>query len=396
MFINTFVLLFHTAIFFALYFYGSRLTHLLSIGNDVPRSSSTTTVRNLVSPSIEIYVFLYNRVNATKRLLSQLHASNYSSYHKPISLILHLDRPRDGEGRDTSDWLSSIEIQGIISQFQWSYGPKYIDTKDSNEGLKSAWLTAWPAPNPDDIMIAFEDDIEVSLLYFQFLIKVLNEYHLWRAAMRDPRLLGLCLSPVPFDEITEQKAERLWSSSQNIPLEFPVYLHALPCSWGAVYFGDQWRQFLSFHSVRGSPPFYEHEKGAEHDDPQIRLPNSRSNTWIKSWKRFMFDFAYGRGGYLLYPNLKDGAALARTLCLPGVHYVTPDPRLANIPIATNVDGLYLDVEWPSYDALPLIDLYYEPIDRASYVERGTGFVENIRVLGPEYERLANVWRGGIG
>ena len=64
-------------------------------------------------------------------------------------------------------------------------------------------------------------------------------------------------------------------------------------------------------------------------------------------KRFMFDFAYGRGGYLLYPNLKDGAALARTLCLPGVHYVTSDPRLADIPIATKLDGLSLDVEWPS-------------------------------------------------
>ena len=310
-------------------------------------------------------------------------------------LVHHDTRVLQPLHKGKSGRLSNIEIQGVISQFQWSYGPKYIDIKDSNEGLKSAWLTAWPAPNPDDIMIAFEDDIEVSLLYFQFLIKVLNEYHLWGVAMRDPRLLGLCLSPVPFDEITEQKAERLWSSSQNIPLEFPVYLHALPCSWGAVYFGDQWRQFLSFHSVRGSPPFYEYEKGAEHDDSTIWLPNSRSNEWTKSWKRFMFDFAYGRGGYLLYPNLKDGAALARTLCLPGVHYVTSDPRLADIPIATKLDGLSLDVEWPSYDSLPLIDLYFEPVNRVSYKERGRKFVENIRVLGPEYERLANVWSGSI-
>jgi hypothetical protein len=47
-----------------------------------------------------------------------------------------------------------------------------------NRGLKGSWLAAWPEPRPNDLMIAFEDDMVVSPQYFQWLLAVLPTYRL--------------------------------------------------------------------------------------------------------------------------------------------------------------------------------------------------------------------------
>lgn len=56
---------------------------------------------------------------------------------------------------------------------------------------------------------------------------------------------------------------------------------------------------LSFFNIRGLPPFFGSNDDPKSGDPHLSLPNSLSN----AWKRFMFDFAYGRCAYMLYPNL---------------------------------------------------------------------------------------------
>jgi hypothetical protein len=51
----------------------------------------------------------------------------------------------------------------------------------------------------------------------------------------------------------------------------------------------------------------------------LALPDSCSNKWPRSWKRFMIDFAYGPGANMLHPHVKGSAGLATTLHLAGEH-----------------------------------------------------------------------------
>jgi hypothetical protein len=106
----------------------------------------------------------------------------------------------------------------------------------------------------------------------------------------------------------------------------------------------------------------------------------------------MFDFAYVRGGCPVYPSLQGDAGLARTLYLPGVHYVDSNPSFHQIPLVTEMDNLQLNAEWPPYNALPLIDMYCEHANRTIYAEKGRQFVEHIGTLGPPYDELAGRWR----
>lgn len=313
---------------------------------------------------ISIHVFLYRRLNATISLMEALKAANYSSHNGlPIPLVLHVDVP-DPHAEDELKAEAQL-VRQFASNIAWPNGPIVLDIKGSHVGLKGSWLTAWTDPRPNDVMVAFEDDMMPSPLYFKWLMKVLRDYKLLRPG-RDKNLLGISLSPIRLDQISYPY--RPWEASNIIGAKPTLYLHAVPSSWGAAYFGDRWGQFSSFVSLRGTPPFFpdEHEEermaelglGTKLGDPNLWLPDSRSNSWAKSWKRFLVDFAFGRGAYMLYPNLPKSAGLATSLCLLGEHSYAPrdlkDPRIAPL---VEESGINFTAPLPAYDSLPLIDLH---------------------------------------
>lgn len=46
----------------------------------------------------------------------------------------------------------------------------------------------------------------------------------------------------------------------------PAFLLQVPCSWGALFLGSHWRDFLAFYRQRAAPPFFNFS--------QARLPPS--------------------------------------------------------------------------------------------------------------------------
>jgi hypothetical protein len=350
-----------------------------------------------VKSCISIHVFGWKRIQTVQTLLNTLETSNYTGYEDPLPLVIHVDGPKRSD-----DWKTTNTIRQFMKDFQWTHGPKVLDIKDTNQGLKRSWLTAWPNPKPDDVMVFFEDDMLPSRMYFQWLLKVLTEYKLLSGKLRDPSLLGISLSPMRMDEITYPF--RSWRSSEKISLEFPVFLHAVPSSWGAVYFGKPWRDFLNFVDIRSSAPFYEVDESAlnltgygwhtQRGDPNLWLPSSRSNNWVHSWKRYMVDFAYGRGAYMLYPNLVNSSGLATSTFMEGEHVPTgaykngANPRYA--PLVEGKD-VSLMKPLPSYDTLPLVDMHGESISRRDLSRRGDEFVRRIFNLKSHYSDLAKYW-----
>ena len=121
----------------------------------------------------------------------------------------------------------------------------------------------------------------------------------------------------------------------------------MPCSWGSLFLAPVWRDFLAFYATRAAPPFYDPKDEARQrgagaareplGDGALLLPASRSNTWARSWKRFMVDFMYGRGLVMLYPNLPRQAAFATTYMERGEHSAIDGIAEAVAPDALRAD-----------------------------------------------------------
>lgn len=107
-------------------------------------------------------------------------------------------------------------------------------------------------------------------------------------------------------------AQKLFSTA-SYPDPNTPYLSQIPCSWGAVYFPEQWREFHDYLSVRLSQT---------HPDlpiDRIVAPGLRSNKWTRSWKKYFIELVYLRGYVMLYPNFKDYLSLSTNHLEVGSH-----------------------------------------------------------------------------
>jgi hypothetical protein len=132
---------------------------------------------------------------------------------------------------------------------------------------------------------------------------------------RSPKLFGISLyqqknielrldGRKPFD------ARELFFNS-GVPHPSTPYLSQIPCSWGAVYFPEHWREFHDYLAVRLSE--YSMKIG------QDIVPDVRSNNWTKSWKKYFVELVYLRGYVMLYPNYQNFISLSTNHLEVGSH-----------------------------------------------------------------------------
>lgn len=100
-------------------------------------------------------------------------------------------------------------------------------------------------------------------------------------------------------------------STEDVPHPTAPYLSQVPCSWGAIYFPEHWREFNDYLAARFAEivlPISE-----------IVVPNVRSNQWSKSWKKFFIELVYLRGYVMLYPNYEGFVSLSTNHLEVGSH-----------------------------------------------------------------------------
>jgi hypothetical protein len=120
-----------------------------------------------------------------------------------------------------------------------------------------------------------------------------------------------------------------------------VYAHALPCSWGALYFGDAFRKFFDYLEFRLSTQRDNNTRVfvQEFDQHSAKRVVSRSTGWSASWKKYLIELMWMEGTFLLYPRFVDGAALSTNHLAQGAHIRANDTQhLASdytIPLLTS-------------------------------------------------------------
>ena len=232
--------------------------------------------------SVSVAVISNNRHESLKRLCDSLLRTK-NPKNRSIRLIFNLEAS------------SSNELIQYAHEFQWPFGEKLIKLRVRQGGLIPAVLESWYPVDKHDHGVILEDDIEVSPFWLMWVDKVLDGIRKGAFRILGSRIIGISLySP----RVTETVFPKRAFYSQNITTEFSgnrqyPYVMQTPCSWGAFFFSKQWMHFLSYarHRLSSSPTYR-----------PVLIPGSRTNGWKQSWKKFMFEFMYLKGLFMVYPN----------------------------------------------------------------------------------------------
>lgn len=142
-------------------------------------------------------------------------------------------------------------------------------------------LHAWSDTDEATHSLFFEDDISVSPLYFSYAFQCAQLFLINDTEGRNSQVLGCSLYTPRLDEIsptTDTQHPPLWNPSLAIGESKEWIFYQLPCSWGAVYERQKWIEFTRYFAYR-----------LAHLDSVPPVPNSRSNSWAQSWKRYYFN-----------------------------------------------------------------------------------------------------------
>ena len=373
--------------------------------------------------NVTVVVFAWRRLESLRRLLVSLEGAEYCGARVPLVMM--------------ADAGSSADVLAYVQSFGWSHGTKELVLHEGPaRGIRGMWIHMFRTLGERNVL-PFEDDIEVSPLYYWWLVRSLHEYGPLETAaqVRAKKLAGVALYTPRLNEI--QYPQVKWRASKEGGMHSGhAFLLQVPCSWGALIFGAYVADFLAFFDARSIPPFYNfsaeaHQTGYGKDrqalgDPRVRLPNARCNTWARSWKRFLIDFMYGRGLVMLYPSFDNERCFATTYMERGGHsgkdgkmeaiassslrrdldpYKTPPLFAADTfdSVAAKLDRPPREGGLPPYAQLPVFSLHHNR--RHDVLELGVigaNFLAKVHERGREsadaaaVDRLVELWRGTDG
>ncbi|KAG9445617.1 hypothetical protein H6P81_011745 [Aristolochia fimbriata] len=300
----------------------------------------STALPNWNRMRISVNIITQNRATSLQRLLKSLSEAYYVGDEVPISF--NMDSKVDEE---------TIRLVG---SFHWPHGPKTLRRRIIQGGLIRAVSESWYPASDDDYGLLLEDDIEVSPYYYLWIKYSLLAYH-YDPQISLPELASISLYTPRLVEVVKERPK--WNATgffRGIHPNTP-YLHQLPCSWGAVFFPKQWREFYVYMNMR----FTEDAKR----NP-VQIPKSRTNGWQASWKKFLIDMMYLRGYVSLYPNFPNQMSFSTNHMEPGAHISAKDNVVRHDKGDFEVPLLKIDFrdllpanKLPPASKLPVINLF---------------------------------------
>ena len=307
-----------------------------------------------------------NRPRSLYRLLKSLRDAQYLS--DSVNLFVNLEQTADQATRS------------LVTDAHWPYGSFQVRHRIVLGGLMTSVIESWYPANNDTYGVILEDDVEVSPLFYSWLKYTILKYRYGPAKSSSSWMFGVSLYQHKVAELHADGRHAFDASSilaeADIPATSP-YLSQVPCSWGAVYFPEIWREFHDFVS---------HRLAEERLDlAEIIVPDSRSNRWLRSWKRYFIELIYLRGYAQLYPNYEDYRSLSTNHLEVGTHVIdeamaAKRRELFEVPLISQESSLtegLPDFRLPRWDSLPVFDLWGSLTSQAELVERGQAAVEQL-------------------
>ncbi|KAG1353921.1 hypothetical protein COCNU_07G000330 [Cocos nucifera] len=304
----------------------------------------STALPNWDKMRVSVNIITQNRASSLQRLLRSLQNAYYLGDEIPLSF--NMDSKVDEE------------TLKVVGSFEWKQGPKLIRRRIIQGGLIRAVSESWYPSSDHDFGLLLEDDIEVSPYYYLWIKYALLAYH-YDPQVSLPELSSISLYTPRLVEVVKERPR--WNATDSFKRIHPntPYLHQLPCSWGAVFFAKQWREFYAYMGSR----FAEDAK----QNP-VQIPRSRTNGWQASWRKFLIDMMYLRGYVSLYPNFPGQMSFSTNHMEPGAHIDAKDNMVKHkkgdfeVPLMKDDFTRLLPAgKLPPASKLPVINLFNQPI-----------------------------------
>ena len=256
------------------------------------KSTITSPMAIMIAKDIQITIAVIsnNRLDSLKRLLKSI-----SNLENPSNIRINL--------RFSLEASSSKELVDYVYGYGWTQGHKSVMLRVQQGGLIRAVSESWFPASNNDYGLLLEDDIEVSpyaIIWIEkILLKVLNNKTNDNKAQR---IIGISLYQPKVTETNEYEYNRrkpfyVRDIVREVgSVDDSPFLFQTPCSWGAVYFPDTWKVFLAYLQERIRL------------NTHVHIPYSYTNGWRASWKKFLFEFMYIKGYFLVYPNFDEVSA----------------------------------------------------------------------------------------
>lgn len=312
------------------------------------------------TPQIQLVVISNDRPLSLHRLLTSVRNAAYLS--DPISLSVHLEQ--------TADATTSSMLQDAA----WPHGPFTLRHRILKAGLMPAVVESWYPANNDSYGVLLEDDVEVSPHFYSWLKYSILRYRYGSEEVRKQarRMFGVSLYQPRNLELRPEGRRpfdtHLLFEGMGVPRTTP-YLSQVPCSWGAVYFPEVWRELHDFLILRLSETTM--------DLNEVIIPDIRSNRWPRSWKRYLNELIYLRGYTMLYPNYDDFVSFSTNHLELGTH-VKDDGAAAKrrqsfqVPLMPPERSLLHGLpgaRLPRWMQLPILDFWGSLVTQEELLER---------------------------
>ncbi|KAI8344625.1 hypothetical protein BC941DRAFT_342141 [Chlamydoabsidia padenii] len=296
--------------------------------------------------SIQLVAITDRRPHSFSRLLQTCGKSYFLGDR--VDLTINMEQSADRVTRN------------LVNSFTWTNGRKIIRHRIKKGGLMPAIVESWYPRNDDDYGVILEDDISVSPLFYTWAKYNILKYRYGNGDQKLTRqIFGISLySPrnVELHLVGRRPFDPNQVLAGTVYHPRTPYASQIPCSWGAVYFPEHWREFHSFLSAQLDD--LSHEQYLN-----ISLPMSRSDRWKKSWKKYFIQLVYLRGYVMIYPNFQSFESFATNHLETGTH-VQSEKRVSIIdtflvPLMQRDTLIYQLPRQllPDVDQLPVLDLW---------------------------------------
>lgn len=251
-------------------------------------------------PSLSVSIVTNDRPWSLRRLLESLRAARLFGCQLPVSISIDVSADDD--------------TLTLVQDFAGQWAPRglvHTSLRTLQGGLIRAVTESFYPRDRHHHCVILEDDIEVSPLFFAWSLYTTLSYLYGEADNYTPDLYGVSLFTPRKSEIHPRVAaydsNLLIAEHAEGHLHMP-YLHQLPCSWGALYFSESWKEFRAYLAAR-----------LHEDHIVVHIAAARTSWWRVSWKRYFIEMAYQRQYYMLYPNYHNQTSFATNWMEPGAH-----------------------------------------------------------------------------
>ncbi|KAG7361786.1 family 2 glycosyl transferase [Nitzschia inconspicua] len=272
------------------------------------------------APRMTVIILSMDRFDSLQRLISSLQESKYDG--DVIDLVVRFDRPDIQHQRP---WLQ--RVREFRNSLRWKHGNIRIAIANKTLGLAESWFRAWSPASDYERAVIFEDDLEVSPIWYQWLKKAHDMY----AGNRD----DLAAFSLSHQHLVPLKASN--KTAKEFPDDEP-FMYALLGSHGFSPLAKIWKEFLEFvHCTQ--------RRG---DNVSIATPELITSDWYHNvvskqsmWTQHFIYFTKHHNLYNIYQFPRDKVLTAHWQ-EKGAHF-DGKTRRRNYPLVQDGD---IDVDFP--------------------------------------------------